>query len=183
MVLSKQEYRDLLPEELEALKVFADQYGKKWKEKLSMVYWYNARIFIDRNGFEYPELHRLRNELGPSWLAGFEFPKPKPKGPEVLKVLPAYELAVFGEQGNIVNARVSDKPVWSGKQAPPKIGAKVLVRINRIGEAKVRGYFAQDGYLGLLVSPSNPPEWYVKQNGKKADCHVYGAEIDAMEVA
>lgn len=72
--MSKQKYRDLSAGELEALKAFADQYGKKWKEKLSMVYWYNARIFVDRNGFEYPELHRLRNEFGPSWLAGFKFP-------------------------------------------------------------------------------------------------------------
>ena len=70
-----EKYRELLPGELEALQVFAAHFGKKWKQKLSMVYWYNARIFIDREGFEYPELHRLRNEFGPSWLDTFKLPK------------------------------------------------------------------------------------------------------------
>lgn len=72
-------YRELTPDELEALRVFAAQFGHKWKDKLSMIYWYNARIFIDRNGFEYPELHRLRNEFGPEWLYKFKLPEGKNK--------------------------------------------------------------------------------------------------------
>ena len=69
-----EKYRELLPEELEALRIFAADYGKQWKEKLSMVYWYNARIYRGRDGKQYPELHSLRNEFGPSWLAKFKLP-------------------------------------------------------------------------------------------------------------
>ena len=69
----KVKYRELMPEELEALRVFAAEKGKKWKEELAMVYWYNARIYRDwKSGKEYPELHRLRNEFGPKWLAKFK---------------------------------------------------------------------------------------------------------------
>lgn len=69
------EYRELLPEELEALQAFAAKHGKKWKEKLSMVYWYNGRIFRSNDGKEYPVLQRMRNEFGPSWLDGYELPE------------------------------------------------------------------------------------------------------------
>ena len=70
-----EKFRDLAADEIEALQVFAAQHGRNWKAKLADVYWYNARIFIDREGFEYPELHRLRNDLGPSWLAAYKLPK------------------------------------------------------------------------------------------------------------
>jgi hypothetical protein len=65
-------YRELTADELEALRLFAAEYGKKWKDKLAFTYWYNARIFRARDGKQYPELHGLRNELGPKWLAGFK---------------------------------------------------------------------------------------------------------------
>jgi hypothetical protein len=72
-------YRELLPEELEAVKLFAADYGKKWKEELAFKYWYNARIYRN-GGKEYPVLHAMRNNLGPKWLAGY---KPKPEGLKV----------------------------------------------------------------------------------------------------
>jgi hypothetical protein len=65
-------YRELKSDELEALRVFAAEKGRSWKEELAFKYWMSARIFVDREGFEYPELHRLRNELGPKWLAKFK---------------------------------------------------------------------------------------------------------------
>ena len=65
-------YRELTPDELEAVKAFAAEFGRTWKERLAMDYWYSARPYVDRAGFEYPELHRLRNQLGPSWLKGFK---------------------------------------------------------------------------------------------------------------
>ena len=74
MARTNQKYRDLTVAELEAVRAFADHFGRDWKEKLAMVYWYNARIFTARNGRAYHELHRLRNELGPRWLAGFKLP-------------------------------------------------------------------------------------------------------------
>lgn len=67
----KTKYRELQPEELQAIQTFAAHYGRKWKDKLAFEYWFTARIF-SKAGIEYPELQRLRNDLGPSWLAGFK---------------------------------------------------------------------------------------------------------------
>ena len=61
-------------EQIAALQRFAHAHGRKWKDILSMTYWYNARIYRDRQGNEWPELHGLRNDLGPAWLAKFELP-------------------------------------------------------------------------------------------------------------
>lgn len=66
---------------------------------------------------------------------------------------------------------------WSGGEFVPGIGTEVTVRVNFIGKATVTGYFVEHGWLGLHVKPSDPPEWYVKQNGRGAGCHVFGAEI------
>ena len=68
----KTKYRELEANELTALKVFAAENGKKWKGVLACTYWYNARVYRASDGKEYPELHRLRNDLGPSWLAKFK---------------------------------------------------------------------------------------------------------------
>lgn len=67
---------------------------------------------------------------------------------------------------------------WSNDKAPPAIGTKVKVAINSIGTSQVIGYFIEDGYLGLLCVPDDPPDWYVKQNGRRSHCHVFGAEVD-----
>jgi hypothetical protein len=63
--------RNITDSELDALRVFAARFGRDWKDKLSFEYWYNARIYRDAAGKEYPELHKLRNDLGPKWLASF----------------------------------------------------------------------------------------------------------------
>jgi len=70
----KKTYRDLSPVELNALQIFAKKHGRKWRDELSMVYWYNARPFRDKSGNLHPELHRLRNDLGPTWLYSFKMP-------------------------------------------------------------------------------------------------------------
>lgn len=79
-------YRDLTVFELEALQMFADAHKRKadrtrgcadWRDELSMVYWYNARIWgAHTPGLEGmgAALHVLRNDLGPSWLYGFKLP-------------------------------------------------------------------------------------------------------------
>ena len=65
-------YRDLTAGELEAVQLFAAEFGRTWKERLAMDYWYNARIYVTRGGRECSELHVLRNQLGPRWLAQFK---------------------------------------------------------------------------------------------------------------
>lgn len=62
------QYRQLLADEMESITAFAAAHGKKWRDILSMTYWYNARIWRDRSGKEHPALHAIRNEFGPSWL-------------------------------------------------------------------------------------------------------------------
>lgn len=62
----------------------------------------------------------------------------------------------------------------------PAIGAIVHVRINRIGPSRVMSYFVEDDFLGLLVQPLAPPEWFVKQNGRFSECHVFGTEVDPL---
>lgn len=77
----KRTYRDLTPQELEAVHAFASQEGRRWKAKLNEVYWYNARIWYGREpGLKFDPmrgtlLHGLRNSHGPDWLAGFKLPK------------------------------------------------------------------------------------------------------------
>jgi hypothetical protein len=96
--------------------------------------------------------------------------------------IPAYEQALWGENGNIVNAE-KGKLIWGGKDGfvPPPVGEKIIVRINSLGEAEVKGYFSQDGFLGLLVVLDNAPEWYVKQNGDaKKVGHVFGPEVKPL---
>jgi len=73
-------YRDLTQNELDALNAFAAAHKRKadrtpgcnsWQDELSMVYWYNARIWRDgqTGAAQYGNtLHALRNEFGPSWL-------------------------------------------------------------------------------------------------------------------
>ena len=65
-------YRQLSIRELNALHIFAADYGKDWKEKLAFTYWVNARIYRDKTDKAHPELHVLRNDLGPSWLSSYK---------------------------------------------------------------------------------------------------------------
>jgi len=95
--------------------------------------------------------------------------------------LPAFEQAVY-ENGFVSNVE-EGKLVWANKDGfqPPPVGSKVMVRINSLGEAEVKGYFSQEGFLGLLVVLDNAPEWYVKQNGDaKKVGHVFGPEVRAL---
>lgn len=91
--------------------------------------------------------------------------------------VPLYAHAIFGPQGEIVN-KGSSLPIWSNDKPLPAIGTQVHVRINGIGAAVVEKYFIEYGFLGLLVRPLNPPDWYVKQNGRRALGHVFGIEVD-----
>jgi hypothetical protein len=95
--------------------------------------------------------------------------------------VPAYEQAAY-KDGFVSNV-AEGKLVWANKDGfqPPPVGSKVMVRINSLGVAEVKGYFSQEGYLGLLVVLDNAPEWYVKQNGDaKKVGHVFGPEVKAL---
>ena len=81
------EYRELTQEELAALVAFAKAYGRAkkgrtWKDELSMIYWYNARIWTGPVPGMGNLLHGIRNKFGPTWLYDiFKLPK-APKAPK-----------------------------------------------------------------------------------------------------
>ena len=75
-----------------------------------------------------------------------------------------------------------EKLAWVSTKAIPQVGEEVNVKINGIGRSKVLKYFVEYGFIGLLVQPLSPPEWYVKQNGADEPCHVFPAEVEELQV-
>ena len=70
-------YPELNAEEIAALQAFATAHKKKasrsngcanWKDELSMVYWYNARVWQGPVPGMGNVLHSIRNNFGPTWL-------------------------------------------------------------------------------------------------------------------
>ena len=82
--------------------------------------------------------------------------------------------------GEYITASTFTDLRWSGKGAVPAIGASVHVGLNNIGPGTVESYFAEEGWLGVMVSLKNPPEWYIRQNGADAHAHIYGSEMDFL---
>ena len=74
-----------------------------------------------------------------------------------------------------------EKLRWVCKNPIPPVGSKVNVKINGIGESTVLRYFVEYGFIGLLVQPTNPPAWYIKQNGADEPCHVFPAECEELQ--
>ena len=83
--------------------------------------------------------------------------------------------------GYVQGVALSDR---DGKpQSLPAVGSTVTAIINNIGPCEVLGYFTQQGYLGLVVLPKDPPDWYVDNNGRGCPCHLFGCEYSlALEV-
>ena len=75
-----------------------------------------------------------------------------------------------------------EKLAWASTKAIPAIGSKLNVKINGIGESIVKKYFVEYGFIGMLVTPQNPPAWYIKQNGADSECHVFPAECEELRV-
>ena len=59
----------------------------------------------------------------------------------------------------------------------PEIGETVLAAINNIGRCKVIGYYRENGWIGVIALPENPPKWFIQQNGENAACGLFGVEI------
>jgi hypothetical protein len=61
---------ELPDEHRQALQAFADAHGRGWKDELSQVYWYNARIWSGPVPGMGARLHEVRNSpsFGPTWL-------------------------------------------------------------------------------------------------------------------
>lgn len=69
---------------------------------------------------------------------------------------------------------------WSGSFVP-KIGDMVRCKVNNIGPGKVLGYYLEHKWVGIIVMPDAPPEWYVNQNGSNAPCGLFGVEFGRID--
>lgn len=87
--------------------------------------------------------------------------------------VPEYVAVVFGNTSD-ENGKFTGKPRWSGKSAPPAVGAKVNTHL---GVGHVTSYFSEFGWLGVLVKFNDPPAWYTKQNNGNPPGHIFGAEL------
>ena len=57
---------------------------------------------------------------------------------------------------------------WSAPFPLPAIGTRVYITMNSIGWATVEGFFAEDGYLGVMTKAENPPQWLREQRQRAA---------------
>jgi len=48
---------------------------------------------------------------------------------------------------------------WSAPFPLPALGTRVYITMNNIGWASVEGFFAEDGFLGVMTRAENPPQW------------------------
>lgn len=72
-----------------------------------------------------------------------------------------------------------EKPV--GKESgnlDRELLSTVKAKVNIIGECRVMGWFIEEGWVGIIGLPLNPPDWFVRQNGDNAVCGLFGAEIE-----
>lgn len=76
-----------------------------------------------------------------------------------------------------MNFRTENGPAISS----PEIGETILAVVNGIGKCQVLGYYLKDGWSGVIVLPENPPEWFIRQNGRNGVCGLFGAEIRELE--
>jgi hypothetical protein len=98
-----------------------------------------------------------------------------------MDVLPVNWTRGVWKDKKLVNG--DDPYKWSGDADPPKVGAKVMVYMNGFGNGIVKGYFAEYGWLGVLVKCARPPKWWVAQtkaNGKNPKTtlgHFFGIDL------
>jgi hypothetical protein len=67
----------------------------------------------------------------------------------------------------------------------PKIGDAVTVKINKLGQGIVSGFFIEFDYMGVhvLLDPATEPDWHKKQcKGKsfEGQALVFGAEVEFL---
>jgi hypothetical protein len=56
-----------------------------------------------------------------------------------------------------------DPMLWSGDFPLPTIDSRVFIKVNNIGWALVKGYYASGGYVGVMTLPISPPVWLCEQ--------------------
>ena len=99
------------------------------------------------------------------------------------------ECYVVGEEAELTGEKKEGRPLyrlksqlgkWSGKGPLPAIGSRVKVQMNKIGWSKVRAYFTQYGWIGVLAVPKKRPSYFNDEQWETSQtlgCHVFGAEL------
>lgn len=72
---------------------------------------------------------------------------------------------------------VKDGNKWTGSFTPKK-GDKILVTFNNLGTGTIEGFFSENGYIGVLVKPDKPPDWWRKRNPSNEIYNLFGIEIE-----
>lgn len=160
-------YRELTPEERDALQRFANyehgrpegQYGRaNWKEVLGNLYWYNARMWKGELGDDQGVgsiLHGIRNDFGPTWLFDVCDVKPAP-GSHKLRY--AQGLAQARARRAAEPAPFFDVVAYfgAGSHASSRFEGDEAAARTRFEERK-----AQERYTRVVLSRNNVPmnEW------------------------
>jgi len=100
--------------------------------------------------------------------------------------VPAYTAAQWsdGTVGERKLLNETDPYKWSGTKPPPAIGETVKIYCNKFGKGVVVSYFAEYGWLGLLVKVNKPPKWWIEQtkargkDPKTTNVHVFGIDLE-----
>lgn len=83
---------------------------------------------------------------------------------------------------NIPNPVQGGPLYWSADSEPPAVGARVELELRGRHKAEVVGYFAEYGWLGIIVRLDTVPQW-LKQNRKDTPSPICNAnEICAFGV-
>jgi hypothetical protein len=94
--------------------------------------------------------------------------------------LPAWTQAQWSDdKTHLINT--TDPYKWSGDNPPPAIGENLKFYVNGIGRGTVLRYFAEYGWLGMIVQLDSPPDWYRKQHGDKP-AHCFGIDTKPRKV-
>lgn len=123
-------YRNPTPAELDALRAFAKDHGRRWKQALRD-HWYLARIWRPPGNDSTDQgalLHALRNDprFGHEGLAAFRFPKPETNnfGTHTIKVTrhtaPAHwaPALINGDESSLDDSDIAAIARWRAFIAP-----------------------------------------------------------------
>ena len=73
----------------------------------------------------------------------------------------------------------ASEAVWRGAYEPSK-GMKVRATINMLGEGAIDRFFTLNGFVGILILPDNPPEWWREQNPGRTRYTLFGPETEVI---
>lgn len=91
---------------------------------------------------------------------------------------------IFPESLDVFYSPLADtEAMWSGKTELPKVGDKVHINMNGLGDGTVESYFIESEWLGVTVRLDKQPDWHKKQRPNNPIAMVFGLEISVSNPA